>query len=447
MTAFFDKGILRVAVIDGYSSGRHLAKQLANSGVACVHVRSKSWLPEYLEHSFDPADYEFDLGYQPDLAAVVARLGGLGIRQVVPGTETGVLLADAIAAELGLPGNDLATGPARRSKFAMAQLLAESGLNAPRSALVGDAGEAVAWFRASGLASVVLKPVDSAASDRVFFCDTEAQVRAAASEILSSDNVFGDTNRAAVIQEALAGPELYVNTVSIDGVHHIVETWQYRKGRTADGMPMFDFEEPADLGAPATQAVHAYVGRALTALGIRTGAAHSEVVLTERGPVLIDPGARLGGGVLPWVAEKIIGYSHASVYADSVADPAAVSARAAEFPRPWPQPIRYVSLINRHPGVAAELDWVNRLEDLPSCIAVSTGLSPGTALAQTSTLLSSPGFVYLSADSQQAVEADYHRIRRWEDAGLYTAGKPAGARLVSAGAPVAAAGGNVVGDD
>lgn len=413
---------LRVAVVDGYSSGRHLARHLADSGVRCVHVRSRSWLPDYLEHSFDPGDYELDLGYQPEPAALLATLGRLGIRQVVPGTETGVLLADLIAAELGLPGNDRATGAARRSKFAMARLLAERGLAAPRSALIADAGAAVAWYRASGLDSVVLKPVDSAASDRVFFCDSESLVTAAAVEILGASNVFGDANRAAVIQEALVGPELYVNTVSIEGRHHVVETWQYRKARTADGMPVFDFEEPADLSAPATRRVHSYVNRALTALGIRTGAAHSEVVLTDRGPVLIDPGARLGGGVLPWVAEKVIGYSHASVYAASIADPAGVTARAADFPRPWPQPIRYVSLINRHPGVAADLGWVRRLEDLPTCLAVSTGISPGSRLPETSTLLSSPGFLYLSGDSQQAVEADYHRIRRWEHAGLYTTG-------------------------
>jgi hypothetical protein len=341
---------------------------------------------------------------------------------VVPGTETGVLLADTIAAELGLPGNDLATAAARCSKFAMARLLAERGLDAPRSALITDAEQAMAWYRASGLGSVVLKPVDSAASDRVFFCDSEPLVSAAAVEILGASNVFGDRNRVAVIQEALIGPELYVNTVSIDGTHHVVETWQYRKARTADGMPVFDFEEPADLSAPATGLVHSYVSRALTALGIRTGAAHSEVVLTDRGPVLIDPGARLGGGVLPWVAEKIIGYSHASVYAASITDPDGVTARAADFPRPWPQPIRYVSLVNRHPGIAAELDWVRRLEELPTCLAVSTGLIPGSRLPETSTLLSSPGFAYLSGDSQQAVEADYHRIRQWEHAGLYTNG-------------------------
>ncbi len=417
MTGVGQQGVVRVAVVDGYSSGRHLARHLANSGVRCIHVRSRSWLPDYLEHSFDPGDYELDLGYQPEPAAVLATLDRLGIRQVVPGTETGVLLADTIAAELGLPGNDRATGAARRSKFAMAQLLAERGLDAPRSALIMDADQAVAWYRVSGLGSVVLKPVDSAASDRVFFCDSEALVNAAAAEILGASNVFGDTNRAAVIQEALVGPEFYVNTVSIDGTHHVIETWQYRKARTPDGMPVFDFEEPADLSAPATQLVHSYVSRALTALGIRTGAAHSEVVLTDRGPVLIDPGA-----VLPWVAEKIIGYSHASIYAASIADPDGVTARTVEFPRPWPQPTRYVSLINRHPGIAGKLDWVRRLEELPTCLAVSTGLIPGSQLPETSTLLSSPGFAYLSGDSQQAVEADYNLIRQWEHASLYTAG-------------------------
>jgi biotin carboxylase len=411
---------VRVAVVDGYSAGRHLVQRLVQRGVRLVHVRSRPRLAEYYERTFEPANYELDLGYQPDLAALAGRLRELGVVRVVAGTESGVILADALAHETGTPGNDASTALARRSKSAMAVALSAAGLDAPRGALVRSVAEARAWYDGSGLPDVVLKPVDSAGSDRVFFCGNGHEVGAAATEILQSDNLFGDANRTAVIQEALTGPEYYVNTVSVDGRHHIAETWRYRKQRTPGGMPVFDFEEPAELSAPSTADVHEYVATALDALGVRNGAAHSEVVLTARGPVLIDPGARLGGGVLPWVAEKLIGYSHAGLFAASIADPAELAATAACYPQPWPQPIRYVSLINRHPGTAAELDWREALSGLSSCIALSTAVSPGDWLPVTSTLLTSPGFVYLSADSQQAIEADYAQLRQWEQAGLYT---------------------------
>lgn len=413
---------VRVAVVDGYSAGRHLVQELVNRGVRCIHVRSRPRLADYYERTFQPELYEYDLGHDPDLARVAAHLTRLGVRRVVAGTESGVLTADRLAAATATPGNDQATAAARRDKFRMAHVLRNAGLDAPRGALVGSVAEALDWHAASELAAVVVKPVDSAASDSVYFCATAAEVRAAVTAVLSANNLFGDANRQAVIQEALVGPELYVNTVSIDGRHHVVETWRYVKRRTSNGMPVFDFEEPVDLGAPSTAAAHDYVARALTALGVRNAAAHSELVLTDRGPVLIDPGARLGGGVLPSVAEKVLGCSHAGLFATSIADPSEFARLAGGLPREWPQPIRYVSLINQRAGIASELDWVGLLEGLPSFVALATAVTPGIRLPETSTLLTSPGFLYLSAESQEAVEADYARIRRWEAAGLYTGG-------------------------
>jgi biotin carboxylase len=415
----------RVAVVDGFSAGRYLVQELVNRGIRCIHVRSRPRLDDYYERTFQPELYEYDLGHDPDIARVAAQLDRLGVRRVVAGTEPGVLTADRLAAATATPGNDQATAAARRDKFQMAQTLRAAGLDAPHGALVSSVAEALDWHAASGLAGVVVKPVDSAASDSVYFCATAAEVRTAVTAVLSATNLFGDANRRAVVQEALIGPELYVNTVSLDGRHFVVETWRYVKRRTANGMPVFDFEEPVDLSAPITAAAHDYVNRALTALGVRNAAGHSELVLTDRGPVLIDPGARLGGGVLPAVPEKIIGYSHAGLFADSIADPAGFSRLAGRLPRDWPQPIRYVSLINQRAGIASVLDWVELLEGLPSFMALANSVTPGTWLPETSTLVTSPGFVYLSAESQDIVEADYDRIRRWEAAGLYTGAVPA----------------------
>jgi hypothetical protein len=240
--------------------------------------------------------------------------------------------------------------------------------------------------------------------------------------VLTSANVFGSANQTAIVQEALTGPEYYVNTVSIDGVHLIAETWRYTKSRTPQGSPLFDFEEPADLTAPDVETVHDYVRRALDALGVRHGAAHSEIVLTARGPLLIDPAARLGGGVLPWVAEKFLGYSHAGLLAESIVSPAEALARAGRIPEPWPVPIRYVSLINRRAGtVLPSPTWAGFLEALPSAVAVAPVAGAGMELPVTHDLGTAPGFVYLSAAGQAEIERDCSAIREWEQQAPYTA--------------------------
>lgn len=408
----------RVAVVDGYSTGRFLVRELLDRGAECVHVASNPQPNPYYLRSFRPGDYVLDLGYQPEPARIACDLAELGVDYVVAGTESGVGLADQLAALLDVPHNDPAAALARRDKFAMARTLAASGLDGPRSALVRSVSEAQKWFTASGLPAVVLKPAASAGTDHVRVCYSAAEVGRACELILSSANFFGQHNDHAVVQEYLAGPEYYVNTVTVGSTHVIAETWRYTKSRTADGAPIFDYEEPADLGAPDTEVVHDYVRRALTALGVRCGAAHSEVVLTSRGPVLIDPGARLGGGVLPWVTAKYLGYSHAGLLADSIVNPAAVAGRHAELPIAFDSPIRYVSLINKNLGRARSLDWVQRVTDLPTVVALTAGVVVGDPLIPTVDLISSPGYVYL-VGTQDQIEADHQTIRTWERDDLY----------------------------
>ncbi|MBO1416847.1 ATP-grasp domain-containing protein [Streptomyces sp. FH025] len=407
-----------VAVVDGYSSGAHLVRELLDRGAACLHVRSSPTVNPYYQATFNPSHYVDDLGHDPDPAAVAARLTARGIQHVVAGTESGVALADHLAHLTGRPGNVLELAPARRNKFRMAEALADAGLDAPRSTLATDPDEAAQWFTGSGSDAVVVKPVDSAASDHVRICRNAVEVSRAAADVLESANLFGTPNRTVLLQEFLEGPEYYVNTVSVDGRHLVVETWRYTKSRTPDGAPVFDFEEPADPESPQVQGLHRYLSEALTALGIRNGAAHSEVVLTSRGPVLIDPGARLGGGVLPWVSAKLAGHSHAGLLAAGIVNPPELS--AAALPLRWERPIRYVSLINHFPGTVADLGWRDRLADLPTAVAVAALPSPGTHLPRTHDLLTSPGFLYLSGTTHEEVEADYRTIRGWERSPLYT---------------------------
>ena len=411
---------MRVAVVDGYSSGRYLAQELASRGAECIHVRSRPRFHPYLSHTFQPADYVTDLGYGPDSGAVARKLTELGVTRIAPGTETGVMAADELAHRMGIPGNDYGLSEARHDKYAMTVALAAAGVAAPRSAVVGTPADAVAWYRRSGLDAVVVKPRASAASDQVWLCDDETRVAAACAAVLGSTTTFLEPNRYAVIQEQLAGPEYYTNTVTVDGTHVVVETWRYTKQRDPDGRPLFDFEEPADPDAAQTRQVEEYARRALTALGVRTGAAHSEIVVTARGPVLIDPGVRLGGGVLPWVTASFLGHSHAGLAAAGLVAPDEIRALAARPPARWNRPIRYVSLINRTPGVAASLDWAQRLTALPTVIALATGVRHGDRVPVTTDLLSSPGFAYLSAPDRHAVEADYRTIRAWEGRALYT---------------------------
>lgn len=47
-----------------------------------------------------------------------------------------------------------------------------------------------------------------------------------------------------------------------------------------------------------------YTRMVLTSLGIKVGPSHFEVMMTTRGPVLIETGARMQGGSLPGLSSK-----------------------------------------------------------------------------------------------------------------------------------------------
>jgi biotin carboxylase len=411
----------RIAIVDAFFVANYLATALRQGGASCIHVLSSPEIPPLFTRSFRAENFDRDLGYMSDIDKLVDELSRWGVDRVVPGTESGVILADELGARLGTPGNRPGNALARRDKALMAEVVAAAGLASPRGRSFDRAEDAVAWFTDTGLTECVVKPLMSAGTDNVWFCTDAQGVGAACRKILSSANCYGDANRGVLLQERIQGVEYYVNSVSHDGTHRAAEIWRYTKRTGAAGAPVYDFEEsvPADSAEAATLCEFAFA--VLDALGITSAAAHTEVILTERGPVLIETGARLGGATLPHIVQRYSGISQADLYAATLLDPSRLAAFDERKVR-WTSTVRLVSLINRVPGRVSALDWVARLEAVPNVVATAIAVSPGTWLDATTILANSPGYLYLAAEDPAEVERDYEAIRALEETGLYTDG-------------------------
>ncbi|MEU0739298.1 ATP-grasp domain-containing protein [Streptomyces sp. NPDC006134] len=289
-------GIL--VVVDPFSSGTVFARRAKElHGMRSVAVVTSDSLPAALTAHYAPDDFIGEVRFTTaeETARRVESLCGGRPDAVICGSEPGVEAYDALASHWGLRPN---TGPSqvRRDKFLMQERLREAGIRHIRQHRAPDTEDAVAWCAGSGLREFVVKPVKSFATDGVFFCSGPEEVRAACERLFARSDFSGRPITDVLVQERVMGPEFVVDSVSLDGAHFVVDMFQYTK-ENVDGNPVYramTSVEPAEHPG-----IVAYVEQALTALGIGNGPAHSELVLTADGPVLIETGARMHGGQGP----------------------------------------------------------------------------------------------------------------------------------------------------
>jgi biotin carboxylase len=397
-------------------AGRLLPAALCRYEVDYLHVRSQ--FPD-TNLSYLPEDFALEIQHHGDIRETAARLRRHGVTIVVAAAESGVLLANELSAALGSPGNGTRRPEARRNKFAMHQAVRLAGLAFADSTESSSAQAILDWAAGRGRWPVVLKPVASAGTDNVIFCDSAEAVIAACAKISASTDRYGRANSTVLAQQFLVGEEHYVNTVSHDGAHQIIEIWHYYKRPVPGGRSINDFEDLLPLDDPDARRVAGYTLSVLDALEIRNGAAHTEVMLTDDGPVLVECGARLGGGQMPDVLSRCVGTNQVDSLALSIARPREFLRRAR---RPYRllSHLRCVNLISETDAcVPPAAKWAP-VRALGSFAGLVLSLPEGSLMSRTIDLATCPGAVYLASDDPAIIEADTGRLRELERTGLYT---------------------------
>ena len=401
-------------VVDAYSTGARLAPRFAAAGMPVVHVQSSPTLPEFYARAFRAGDFVENVVHDGDLEATAARVTAHEPAFVVVGAEPGVPLADALSERLALPSNGSALSAARRDKNAMSEALRAAGLRTAEALKTGDAAEAVAWAGQRGDAPVVVKPLDSAGTDGVVICRDGSEIAAAFAANLGRPNALHGANEELLVQELLEGTQLFVNSVSWEGVHHVSEVWRDNKLRRGANF-IYDYEELLSRHGEQQDQVVPYVEAVLDALAIRFGPAHTEVMLTATGPVLVESGARMHGSVPDEIVDRCTP-SHQTLTAEAYLDPASVARRAAR-PYELAAGAYCVMLISQYEGTIASDAGLREIEALPSFAGTISMLGPGDELKKTVDLFSCPGIIYLVDPDRARLKRDYDRIRELDAEG------------------------------
>ena len=233
------------------------------------------------------------------LDALADQLRGREIAGVTTTSEYFLPIVAELAAGLGLPGNPPSVAHRCRDKSSVRSALSGSGVRQPRFAVV-DSPQAVAEAVAVTGMPCVVKPVDESGSAGVRLCRNQREAQDQVSLLLSR-TVNGRKQPAAtrvLVEEYARGPEYSVETFSVDGEVR----WSGVTEKCVRGKPWFvetGHVFPAPVPVDQARALVRTAQEAVASLGIRLGAAHSEIRLTPEGPVLIEMNARLAGGMIP----------------------------------------------------------------------------------------------------------------------------------------------------
>jgi biotin carboxylase len=393
-------------------------------------------LGEFFLKAYDSHQHYFvetiDYNESHGLDGLVSSLQSLPfqIASVFAGSEPGVELAERLSEALHLAtANGTELLHARKDKAEMQEQLRRSGVPAAEQFKSGELNELLKWARQRGEWPLVAKPISGSGSDGVFFCNCEEDLVKAHQEIIGVVNPNGVINTHIALQEFLRGDEYIVDTVSYGGKHLCVSVWVYTKQR---GMPWdprailpMDSRFLPSSGKVQDLLVD-YVFQVLDSVGVRYGPCHTEIMLTPRGPILVEVNQRLHGLQGPHLIGLSTGISKATYAVDALAGGAKLFNELYV-----PAPDRYLyplqkecMLLNLVSPVEGCL--VNCLKDavdsmnLPSVIDVLPAVRPGQMLMQSRDLNSLAGQVLLVHESKQQLQDDIARIREAEKSWLYS---------------------------
>ncbi|MGK5672074.1 ATP-grasp domain-containing protein [Micromonospora sp. URMC 106] len=244
-----------------------------------------------------PAEYQTGL----DAAALVAREPALAAaRLVMPGLEYAVGATARLAEALDLPGAGPAAADIFADKHRMRLLAAEAGLTNPAFALVDSPAAATGFAERHG-GRCVLKPTRRSGSLGVQIIADPTEIAGAWAGTASPEDPPEATGRglptAVLVEQVVDGREHSVELLVADGEVFFanVTDKRVRPGRSPVET---GHTVPTALPEATRRELIGVATRLAAAAGFRTGTLHSEWIVADGVPTLVECAARLPGDMI-----------------------------------------------------------------------------------------------------------------------------------------------------
>lgn len=349
---------------------------------------------------------------QPNIEDLIELLKPYDIKAIIPGADFGVDLVDKLNTLLKLPGNSSETTYKRRDKFAQQEALKNAGLRYIKSRVVSSLDEALAFFEETGCDTVVLKPLSGAGSVGMHICTNKSEITNCVLMELSNKDVFGSENKNLLIQEYISGIEFVVNTASSDGVHMLTDMWVYNKIKLNDEGNVYDYIKLLVDISPKHRNLVQYAFNVLDTVEFKYGPCHTEFMVDDKGPVLIEINPRLSGGVVHKdISIESLGYDPIECALDAYIDKESFNKRKRSFYHPVKYALRKQFISEK----TAEISYIPGLElfdFLPSINKKNfDNVVKEKHISKTIDLASAPADLWLVHQDESVLMKDYEIIR------------------------------------
>lgn len=406
---------MSVLLIDPFSSGTHYHQLLQNAEITYYAVRTQRALESGLSGKEPVPSLVFDNVAQNQISDLAEFCREHNIDSVITGAESGVPLAEALKAELGL-GSTAFTDQGKRfwDKAILYSRLQEAKVRVPGFVGVFTADDVDSGHHLEVLAGaaypVVVKPSVGAGSVGVHVVKSQEQANEAIKNIVMSPGFFGGEPPQALVQELVKGREYVIDTVSQEGHHRIVAVCTYDKHPSSNGTMVYDRLRWLPWGTPKTEVLARYARNVLDALDHWHGSVHMEVILDDDGPCLIDLGVRPHGAGHPLKTHVLTGTSQLHEEVATVVAPHNFVESGYHLDRY--AAIEFLSL--SCPSVIREDANPEQLLHYDYVISGEVSVRPGLAYPETHSLLDSEslGIIFISGKGDQEIFDNSAHLRQ-----------------------------------
>lgn len=254
-----------------------------------------------------PGKESADEFYPIDLADANATLElcrKLKVEAVMNLNEFGARTASYVSAKLGLNGHSKTTVDATCDKGLMRDIWKRADLSMPEYYVFTEAGQALEFAKSLGF-PCILKPADSGGSGRgisVIRSETDVEWAYQFASGYARNGRF-------ILERFVDGIEMTIESFSVNGMVYMLAMSDKIKPDLRTRVAT-SLNYPAHFDDEIIQRVAELVREAVLALGINNGIAHTEVIVDNGIPYLVETAARGGGGhIFHTIIEVVSGYA------------------------------------------------------------------------------------------------------------------------------------------